>query len=114
MRETNKSDTALLTIDNVYDFKIINNLSSIVFDTDSSFYFINKYNNPKVSKKQIINDTHENYRPFKIKDIGGNKLSLYFWYYSKETILQPRERTLIYLTKKERLIQNIDKLLNEW
>ncbi|MNE64705.1 hypothetical protein D3C80_1601290 [compost metagenome] len=98
-------DTTLASVDNVYDLKRFGGSSAILFDSDSSFFFISQYNKPAVSKRQVINNTYSNYRPFKIENLEGDKLSIYFSYYTKEGF-QPKERTLVYLTKTDELIQN--------
>ncbi len=61
----------------------------------------------------MIENTFDYYRPFKFENIGGDKLSIYFSYYSKEPGLQPKKRTLIYLTDKDKLIQDLDKLIEK-
>lgn len=113
LRDYNKPDTTLASIDNIYDIKKFGGSSAMVFDSDSSFFYISQYNRPIVSKRQVINNTYDYYRPFKIENIGGDKLSIYFSYYTNETGLQPKERTLIYLIKKDELIQDLDKLIDK-
>jgi len=113
IRDYNKSDTTLASIDNIYDIKKFGSSSALVYDSDSSFFYISQYNRPMVSKRQVINNTYDYYRPFKIENIGGDKLSIYFSYYTKEEGLQPKERTLIYLTEKDELIQDLDKLIDK-
>lgn len=84
----------------------------IIFDTDSTFYYVNQYQK-KVSKRNIINNKHDYYRPYKIEFIGGNKISINFYYYSKEEGRQPKDRTLIYLIEEDELIQDLDKLIEK-
>jgi len=100
-------DRDLITLDNVYDFKRIDYAYAVVFDTDSSFYFINH----KVSDRHIIQDTDGYYRPYKIEYMGGNKVSIYF--YDCFIINKNRGRNLIYLMCKDELIQDLDKLINK-
>lgn len=111
-REYNKNDHTLLTLDNIYDLKKIGSSSMIIFDTDSTFYYVNQYQK-KVSKRNIINNKHDYYRPYKIEFIGGNKISINFYYYSKEEGRQPKDRTLIYLIEEDELIQDLDKLIEK-
>ncbi|WP_438966702.1 hypothetical protein [Flavobacterium sp.] len=113
LRDYNKEDIDIKTIDNIYDFQKIGSYSAIIFDTDSSFYFASQYGQNKVSNRNMVENTFDYYRPYKIENIGGDKLSIYFSYYSKELGLQPKERTLIYLTDKDKLIQDLDKLIKE-
>lgn len=113
LRNNNKEDIDIKTIDNIYDFQRISSYSAIIFDTDSSFYFASKYGQNKISTRNIIENTFDYYRPYKIKNIGGDKLSIYFFYYSKESGVQPKERTLIYITDKNKLYQDLDKLIEK-
>src|SRR5690606_12558957 len=95
-REYNKDDKILLTLDNIYDIKKIGSSSMIIFDTDSSFYYVNQYQNV-VSKRHNISNNYDYYRPYKVENIDGDKISINFSYYSKEEGRQPKSRTLLYL-----------------
>jgi hypothetical protein len=111
-REYNKDDKTLLTLDNIYDLRKIGSSTMLIFDTDSTFYYVNQYQN-KVSKRHNILNKYDYYRPYKVENIGGGKISIYFWYYSKEVGLQTTDRTLIYLINEDELIQDLDKLINK-
>lgn len=113
LRDFDKPDTTIASIDNIYNIKKFGSSSAIVFDTDSSFYYISQYGSTIVSKRQVINNTYDYFMPFKIEDIGGDKLSIFFFYYTEEAGLQPKERTLLYLTQKDILIQDLDKLIEK-
>lgn len=113
LRNYNKPDTTLASINNIYDIKKFGGSSAMVFDSDSSFFYLSQYNRPIVSKRQVIKNTYDYYRPFKIENIGGDKLTIYFSYYTKEDGFQSKERTLIYLTEKDELIQDLDKLIDK-
>jgi hypothetical protein len=111
-RAYNKEDNTLLTLDNIYDLKKIGSSSMIIFDTDSTFFYVNQYQN-KVSKRHTINNKFDYYRPYKVEFIGGEKISIHFYYYSKEEGRQPKNRTLIYLIEEDELIQDLDKLIEK-
>lgn len=113
IRDYKKADVDIATIDNIYDFKKFGSYSAIVFDTDSSFYYASQYGQNIISNRNLIDNTYDYYRPFKVESIGGDKLSIYFFYYTTEIGLQPKERTLIYLTDKDKLIQDLDKLIEK-
>jgi hypothetical protein len=113
LRTYDKPDTTLAIIDNIYNIKVLGGWSAIIFNTDSSFFYVREGNRSTVSKRQVIDDTHNYYRPFKVAQIGGEKLSIYFSYYTDEEERQPQERTLIYLTDRDELIQDLDKLIDE-
>lgn len=112
-RDYDNRDTILLTVANIYDYHTINGNSTVIFNTDSTFYHIGRYNKPMTSKMHLIENTFDNYRPFDLTNIGGNKISIYFWVYTKDKGRQPRERTLIYRTDKDLLIQDLDKLIDK-
>lgn len=84
----------------------------VVFDTDSTFYYVNRYNR-MVSKQQTIESKCDFYEHYKVEYIGGDKISIYFWYYSNNEYLQFKERTLIYLIENDFLIQDLDKLIEK-
>lgn len=111
-RGYDKVDTTLLKLDNIYDFKKVGSSTVVVFDTDSSFYYVNQYEN-KVSKRQVIQNIHNYFEPFRVVNIGGKKLLIYFWHYPKENHSELTERTSIYLTQKDELIQDLDKLIEK-
>lgn len=104
-----RNDTTLLKLDNIYDLERIGE-SMIVFDTDSSFYFIDN-EIPKASKRHIIKDKGNFYNKYTVDYIGGEKLSIYIWYDFPDVGTQPN-RNLIYFTDLDELIQDLDKVLN--
>lgn len=116
----------LLDVENVYDFHIFKNWSAVIFDTDSSFYSIKQSelfpfgsgthiqkHEPKISQRHVIENAHEYYQPFKVDNIGGDKVSINFRYYSKEAGFEVIDRTLIYLVEEDELIQDFDELLKK-
>lgn len=117
-RDIYDNDKTLLSIDNVYDFREFDGISVIIFDSDSSFFYINQNNRFKLSQKHVIKETHNFYMPFKIENIGGEKISIFFWYF-REAIESgsnglTTNRTLIYLTDKDELIQDLDEVINNY
>ena len=125
-------ETVLFDFEHIYDFKKIGNMSALIFDTDSSFYYtalsgiINfggtggKEQGAKILQRQIINN-RGGYRPVTVVGIGGEKIAITFSYFaewkedenSEYTAVGDKERTLIYFTKKDKLIQDLDKLLEK-
>ncbi len=106
-----KRDTDLFILNNIHAIKKLDSSTAIIFDTDSSFYYLNQFK--PVSKRHIINNTNKNFIPLKIESMGGNKISIYFSYYSQEDGKQPREGTLIYLVNQDKLIQDLEKLIDK-
>jgi hypothetical protein len=113
LRDCKKPDVTIASIENIYDIKKLGDSSVMVFDSDSSFFYVSPYSSPMVSKRQVIHLTYGFYRPFQVEIIGGDKISICFSYYTKGNGLKPRERTLIYLAKEDELIQDLDKLLDK-
>ena len=108
----NGQDTTLFSLNNIYQIsRPTNSHFAFIFDTDSTFCFVNS--RKVVSKRHLIIDTYDYYRPFNIEYIGGNNYSIHFWYYSKEQGPQPRYRTLIYQADKDKVIQDLDKLIEK-
>lgn len=108
------SDSLILKLPNIYHFEQLEEYNTaLVFDTDSTFYYM-KCNTSKqqLSTRQSIANTNGFFHPNKIRDIGGGKISICFYYYTKESGWQPRSRTLIYLSRKDYLIQSLDDLIN--
>jgi len=60
-RNYDKTDTNLITLDNVYDWIKFDDSSVLVFDTDSSFYFVNQY---KASNRHVLQNIYDSYYPF--------------------------------------------------
>lgn len=119
-----RRDTILFTLDNIYFFEEIkdhcNAQSTMIFDSDSSFYHVYKNNDHyidedtrvKVSKRHNIERTFNYHEPFELRYIKNDKITIYFRTYTDEPLPQPKERLLIYLVKKDFLIQDLDKLVD--
>ncbi|GLU43613.1 hypothetical protein [Allomuricauda sp. NBRC 101325] len=113
-RDYNKVNIEIATLDNIYAFYRFDNSSALVFDTLGSFYFVglDVYDGrTKISNRNTIEDMLDYHIPYKVENIGGNKISIcipYYPYLGAEVI---EERVLIYLTDKNRLIQDLDKLI---
>jgi len=70
-------EKTILELDNIYDFRRINNTSAIVFDTDHSFYYTNTNKN-QVSKRHIIDNMSAFYSPYELKSKENNKVFMLF------------------------------------
>lgn len=108
LRDKRETDTILLKLDNVFVFVKEDNSHALVFDTDSSFYYLNQFDKTIISKRHVIIQTNNNFQPFKIDNLGKTKISIRFWFYPKEEEQKTRERTLIYLTEKDELLQDLN------
>jgi len=129
----NKQESIITHIDNIYDIKKIGDMAAIVFDSDSSFYYVaqsgavhfdgssgGRQNNPSISKRQII-ENRGGYKSFRVVGIGDGKIAIIFSYRAEwkekgeensDLIWHgEKERILIYLSKADRLIQDFDELL---
>jgi hypothetical protein len=105
-------DSVLLIVDNVYQFKSISFNENIIFDTDSSFYFVQGVNNPHSSKRKVIEKIYGNYRPFEISTVGSYKVTFSFWYYDRTEGRQPKERNVLYKSDTDELLQDLDKKID--
>lgn len=106
-------DSVLLAVDNIYQFENISFDENIVFDTDSSFYFIQGVNNPRTSKRWVIEKTNGNYRPYDISTVGSYKVTFSFWYYDKTVGKQLKERNVLYKSNSDELLQDLDKKIDQ-
>ena len=78
----NKRESVITELDNIFDIKQIDNLYAVIFDSDTSFYYVKrsdsivyeigetegKENNQYISKKQVI-ENRLGYEPFKVTNI---------------------------------------------
>ena len=135
--------TVLFDVDNIYQFARVGQRSALIFDTDSSFFFVQRSNmgylieigqplqflEPKISKKHIIENMNRSFEPFTVTDIGGvergdargGMISIYFL--DRQTRMRDERgniilgaapgRTLLYLPKSDILIQDLYKLIEQ-
>ena len=107
----NKKDTNLITLDNIYDFQQVteyaNGHSVVIFDTDSSFYFIDECGD-KISKRHIMQNM-EGCRPFNVAYIANQMLAISCQFLGRGH----GDRTLLYLIGDDVLIQDLDKLIRK-
>ena len=114
-----RNGAVLFDFDNIYDFKRTGNLGNwvIIFDSDSSFYYAGGLS--QKSQRHVI-EKPLGYQPFKVEYIGEGKVAIYFWYWKKEReedevgeffSVGTKQRTLLYLSEEDKLIQNLNKLL---
>ncbi|MFY0603479.1 MAG: hypothetical protein JXQ93_05985 [Flavobacteriaceae bacterium] len=93
-----------LELDNIYDFQRVDKYSVLVFDTDSSFYYLTRRNIKTKVKKNNLDNTSDYFKPMNVVNIGYNKVAIYFY---PDTINQ---RTVIYDVETGKLIQDLDTL----
>lgn len=103
----------IATFDNIYAFYRFNNHSALIFDSVGSFYYVgsDEYGKIRISKRNIIENMLDYYIPYEIEKIGFNKLAICIPYYPYLGAEAVEERILLYLTDKHRLIQDLDKLI---
>ncbi len=102
-------ETHLLTLDNIYILEEIEHLDYVIFDTRNSFYYTDQHHQKEISQKQTIKNLNDYYWPFKVKRIALDKISLSVTTQIWNT--KDKIRTLIYLTEKDELIQDLDRLI---
>lgn len=111
----NDHDTTLLVVNNIYQWADLSNDKAIIFNSDTSFYYVNIYSDEKitVSAQMNIRNTYDNFRPYEINMIGSYKVGISFWYNDhKEGDVQPKERIVVYKINDNELIQDLDEQIN--
>jgi hypothetical protein len=98
-------NTVLLIVDNIYQFNPVSPNEAIVFNTDSTFYFVQGGNNPHTSKRLTIKNTNNFYRPYIIKKGDFDKVTISYWFYIRD-VFSEVEKNVVYNIKKDELIQN--------
>ena len=115
IRKPRSEDVTLIVLPNVYLIKEFNDYSIMVFDTDSSFYYMRMYGDNRLSSKHTIRGIHENYRPFKVEPMGGGLFSIHFSYSSPTQAFGPDEhRNLVYDSRNDKLVQNLREVLEDY
>lgn len=110
-----KKDSVVLVLDKIFQMEVFRDGTGMVFDTDSSFYYIGSH--PILSKRQIINNSnylneYKNYRTYEIFKINKMKISFTIDYrFVVNRMYNPKSRTLLYLINKDYLIQDLDESL---
>jgi hypothetical protein len=111
----------LFDIEHIFDFQRTGNAGNwvVIFDSDSSFYYAGGLNG--LSKRHVLKKSG-NYRPFNITYIGNHKIAIYYWYWKREReedevgdyfTVGDKEKTMIYIPKEDRIIEDLDKLLKQ-
>ncbi|MBL0202586.1 MAG: hypothetical protein IPP81_21245 [Chitinophagaceae bacterium] len=103
-------NNVLLDLPSIYQLEIISLGEAVVFDTDSTFYYVRGIYGTHTSSKMTIKDKGDYNKPYDIVKLGLYKLSFSFDYYDQGAF---KERTLIYRTDQDKLTQDLDKLLDK-
>ena len=128
-KDWNRERRVLFDVNNIYDFHRFSRWYAVIFDTDSTFYAVNaqfvipclhsSISKPKISERQVIENTFGFHRPFQVHNIGRNKFSIHFEHHRQRgsgnmsRYILPGSRTLIYWLEEDLLIQNLGNLLWE-
>lgn len=93
-----------LDLKNIYQFISFASNEAIVFDTDTSFYYVRT--NPTIfcSQKYVITNTHEYYQPFGYKIKEPSTIALKFWFYGNN--LGTVEKEVFYKSDVDKLLQD--------
>ncbi len=110
-KEKNK-ERIITTLTSIYDIQKVRS-TIFIFESPSEFVVFDEYKEEIVSKKWTIENADKNYRLYNINQIGGDKYSISFYYYSKEPGLQPKNQILIYSLYDDKLVQDLNRLMNE-
>lgn len=107
-----EKEEKIITLPIIYDIQRKWN-TVFIFETSADFVVFDTYKKEIISKKWSIENADKNYRPYEINHIGGDKYSISFYYYSKDADIQPKNQILIYARYDDKLIQDLDKLMEE-
>ena len=108
----NNKEELVTSLNSIYDIQQKWH-TIFIFETPSDFLVFDTYKKEIVSKKWTIENADKNYRLYEINHIGGDKYSISFYYYSKEAGIQPKNQILIYARYEDKLIQDLNKLMDE-
>jgi hypothetical protein len=104
-KEDEKSDVILMSLKNIYQFsRPSNNLNAFIFNSDSSFYFIDS--SKIVSRLHTISGIKNCFAPYELGYIGGDKYSICFRYYSYDDGPQPSKEKIIYQSTRDILTES--------
>lgn len=102
-RQVGQEDKVVLELSGIYNFQRIESNTTLIFDSDRSFYCITANNKLVVSKHHKIMDTFDNYRPYRVTKTSEKELSIYF------SGFLTGERTLAYSISNDELEQGLKK-----
>lgn len=100
------SDTTLLAVNNIYQFEKLTYNKTIVFNSDSTFYFISY--NPIYISPELTIKYKRGYRPYVIGMLDQNNIVIQFQY--SEGLSNSETHTLLYSIKRKELIQDIENI----
>jgi len=103
-----EGEKILLRTNNVYQIDQLKYANAIVFDTDSSFYYVSERDADDTSPRMVIKDNLGNFEPFKVVKVGANKISIAFFGFVQRNI---EEQIVLYLIDEKRIIQSLDKAI---
>lgn len=101
--------STLLQVDQIYFFKRVG-AAAVVFDTDSTFYYLSWYDRRPVPTRHVIDDIRGYYRPCDVQSISSTMISITMAGFSRDPSF--RGRTLIYQIDTDTLTQDLDALLD--
>jgi hypothetical protein len=87
-------------------------LGYLIFDSDTSLYFYN-LKKRTLGKHHFIKNRIEKYDSFRIVDEDENLGRIEFEYYESDPVITERKKKYLFLTDKDILIQNFDKLIDK-
>lgn len=107
--------SVLLAVDNINQLEWLSSREAIVFDTDSTFYYVRDYGIAEVSRRWTIKNMPDYHDPYRVAKIGSHKVAISFGYTNRSSEdWFPDERTLIYRIDKDDLVQDLDKKLDHY
>jgi hypothetical protein len=105
------SDTTLFVTPNIYQFADGQGPGTFIFDSDSTFFYVNPICDNMISKKHHLASKKISLEPFSISGLGVDKVTItYQCESSNKTTFG--FRTMVYQISKDYLTQDLDALLN--
>lgn len=100
IRRNGQTDRYLKSLDKIYCIRKPDSLSTMIFDSDSSFYFFDKKG--RISNRQVIQNSKDVFGLFAVKTLKKYKISIRFVHFAQDGL---KEKELTYMPKRDKLIQ---------
>jgi hypothetical protein len=101
------SDTIIKVFDHINQFAI-SGTRALVFDTDTSFYFIGRFNENILSQRHLIPNLKYTYRPFEVKFLQGKLISI-----APFSGMEGYTRNMLYRIKDDYLLLDLNDVLDQ-
>ncbi|KAA3630823.1 MAG: hypothetical protein DWQ02_17350 [Bacteroidetes bacterium] len=108
--EKTEPPKAILSISNVFQTFEIDENQKMIFDTDTSFYFLRIDEKLVLSERFILSNSKGHYEPFRVKKKSKDLITINFWRYGSEIERQREE----WIVKKSFVLDLINIELDDY